>query len=39
MEKTLELWLNPVNPGILFLCISAGVWILAHSAPEHRPDK
>ncbi len=33
MEKILELWLNPINLGILFLCISAGLWILAQSAP------
>ncbi len=33
MEKILELWLNPINLGILFLGISAGLWILAHSAP------
>ncbi len=39
MEKILELWLNPVNLGILFLCISAGVWILAHSAPGDRLNK
>lgn len=34
MEKIIEMWLNPVNLGILFLCITVGIWILAHSAPN-----
>ena len=34
MERILEMWLNPINLGVLFLCVTAGIWILAHSAPE-----
>jgi hypothetical protein len=34
METLLTLWLNPINLGVLFLCLCAGVWILAHSAPN-----
>jgi hypothetical protein len=36
MEKLLEMWLNPINLGILFLCVSAGIWLLAHSGPTHK---
>jgi hypothetical protein len=36
MEKYLLLWLNPVNLGILILCICAGLWLLAHCAPDYR---
>ena len=36
MQTTIQMWLNPVNLGILFLCLCAGVWILAHSAPNDR---
>ena len=36
MESTLQLWLNPINLGILFLCITAGIWILAHSDPTSK---
>jgi energy-converting hydrogenase Eha subunit C len=36
MEKMLELWLNPINLGILFVCITGGIWILAHSAPTNK---
>jgi hypothetical protein len=36
MENLLQLWLNPINLGVLFLCITVGIWILAHSAPDHR---
>ena len=32
MSTILGMWLNPVNLGVLFLCITAGIWILAHSA-------
>ncbi len=39
MEKILDMWLSPANLGILFLCITAGVWILAHSAPNSSKDK
>jgi hypothetical protein len=38
MEKIIEMWLNPINLGILFLCITVGIWILAHSDPT-RKDK
>ena len=38
MEKIIELWLNPVNLGILFLCFTAGIWILAHSAPNQKDE-
>jgi hypothetical protein len=36
MENLLQLWLNPINLGILFLCITVGVWVLAHSDPTRR---
>ena len=36
MNNILQLWLNPINLGILFLCLCAGVWILAHSAPNDK---
>ena len=31
MENVLQLWLNPINLGILFLCITVGIWIPTHS--------
>lgn len=34
MENLVQLWLNPIDLGILFLCITLGIWILAHSAPN-----
>ncbi len=36
MEKYLEMWLNPINLGILFLCITGGIWLLAHCAPNYK---
>lgn len=36
MEKYLEMWLNPLNLGILFLCLTAGIWILTHCDPTRR---
>jgi hypothetical protein len=36
MQDILQLWLNPINLGILFLCLTAGIWILAHSDPNRR---
>jgi hypothetical protein len=36
MEPYLLMWLNPINLGILFVCICAGIWILAHCAPTYR---
>jgi hypothetical protein len=36
MENVLQLWLNPINLGILFLCITVGIWILAHSDSTRR---
>jgi len=39
MEKILEMWLNPVDLGILVLCITAGIWILANSAPNNGKNK
>ncbi len=36
MEPYLVMWLNPINLGILFLCICAGLWLLAHCAPDYR---
>ena len=36
MENALELWLNPIDLGILFLCITVGIWILAHSDPTQK---
>ena len=38
MEKILVMWLSPINLGILFMCITIGIWILAHSDPT-RKDK
>jgi hypothetical protein len=36
MENLIQMWLNPVSLGIMFLCICAGVWILSHSAPNYK---
>ncbi len=36
MESILQLWLNPINVGILFLCFCSGIWLLAHTAPDHK---
>jgi len=36
MENLIQLWLNPVNLGIFFLCFTVGIWILAHSDPTRR---
>jgi hypothetical protein len=36
MENLIQLWLNPINLGILFLCITVGVWVLAHSDTTRR---
>jgi hypothetical protein len=36
MENLLQLWLNPIDLGIFFLCITLGIWILAHSDASHR---
>lgn len=36
MDNVLQLWLNPTNLGILFLCITVGIWVLAHSDPTSR---
>jgi hypothetical protein len=36
MDNLLQLWLNPLNLGILFLCLAIGIWILAHSDPTRR---
>jgi hypothetical protein len=33
MENLIQLWLNPVNLGILFLCLTIGIWILSKSGP------
>ena len=33
MENLIQVWLNL---GILFLCFSIGIWILAHSDPTRR---
>ena len=35
MEPILANWLNPINLGVLFLCICGGIWILAHAAPKY----
>jgi len=32
MQTILGIWLNPINLGVLFLCLSAGIWLLAHTA-------
>ena len=36
MQNILEMWLNPINLGILFLCVASGIWILAHGAPNYK---
>jgi hypothetical protein len=36
MNNILQLWLDPINLGILFLSITIGIWILAHSDPTRR---
>jgi hypothetical protein len=36
MENLLQMWLNPINLGIFFLSFTAGIWILAHSAPNDK---
>ncbi len=36
MENLIQLWLNPINLGVFFLCLTFGIWILAHSDPTHR---
>ena len=36
MESLLQIWLNPLNLGIFFLCFCAGIWILSHSGPNYR---
>ena len=34
MENLLQLWLNPLDLGILFLCLTMGIWILSKSDPN-----
>ena len=36
MERMIEMWLNPINLGILFLCLTVGIWILSKSGPNTR---
>ena len=36
MQNLILIWLNPINLGILFLCLCAGIWILSHSAPNYK---
>lgn len=36
MNNILQLWLNPINLGVLFLCFCIGIWLLAHTAPNDR---
>jgi hypothetical protein len=36
MNTILQTWLNPIHLGILFLCLCAGIWLLAHTAPNDR---
>jgi hypothetical protein len=38
MNNLIQMWLNPINLGFLFLCLTVGVWILAHSDPTHRDE-
>jgi hypothetical protein len=33
MENLIQIWLNPINLGILFLCLTLGIWILSKSGP------
>jgi hypothetical protein len=34
MENLIQLWLNPIDLGFVFLCLCSGIWILAHSSPN-----
>jgi hypothetical protein len=36
MQNVIQLWLNPIDLGILFLCLCVGVWILSKSGPNTR---
>jgi hypothetical protein len=36
MGNLVQVWLNPINLGILFLCTAASVWILAQCAPKYK---
>jgi ABC-type thiamin/hydroxymethylpyrimidine transport system permease subunit len=38
MENVVQLWLNPINLEIFFLCITLGIWILARSDPSRRNE-
>lgn len=38
MSPLLLTWLNPINLGILFLCLCGGLWLLSHTDPS-RHDK
>jgi hypothetical protein len=36
MSNLLQLWLNPIDLGIFFICITFGIWILAHCIPNYK---
>ena len=36
MENLIQLWLNPVNLGFVFLCLCIGIWILSKGGPNYR---
>jgi hypothetical protein len=36
IENVLQMWLNPINLGILFLCLTAGLWLLSKTGPDTR---
>ncbi len=36
METLIQLWLNPINLGVFFLCLAVGIWILSKSDPTYR---
>jgi hypothetical protein len=36
MAKLIEMWLNPINLGIFFLCLTGGLWILTKCGPDYR---
>jgi hypothetical protein len=36
MDHLLQLWLNPINLGVLFLCLCTGLWILSRCAPNYK---
>jgi|GEM_PF-2595205 len=36
METLIQSWLDPINMGVFFLCLTVGIWILSKSGPTYR---